>query len=290
MNKSLYRFKIQTLVTGMAISIMAVSGTANAQEGSALSPLRPEQSNGDYLRNVEVANKPEESANNSMLFEKSISQEMAEKFNSFNDSYEQRQLYQLNDYGDNLRYQQCNKDLAEWTIKKLIQYHIENTVRNDVEKAAKRATQSGSPTERGAANTVIAISNIQKAIMKESTFKFGETKTRFKYDLPSGAMRVGVVSPLADANMDYQAKGLNSQSQVGAGTQQPEKLSVSLTRKLKFVDATTKARYGMVTNTLNYGVDKHIVGPLSAQVDRAHNIADNSKDETVFRLSFGASF
>lgn len=249
--------------------------------------ITPEDRHGDYLKDV-VAIPLESKSLNSAIFDKPVADEMSEKFNAFNREYEAREPYRLNEREHYMRYEQANKDLAEWTLKKLLQYHFEHTLKDNLESSVKRAArESRSASDQSAAKAVVAISELHKAI-RSTTFNLGpETKTRFKYDFPSGLMRLGMTSPLVDANMDYHTKSVN---QTIGTVGQPEKLSLGMSKNLEFASASTGLSYGLLNETLNYGVNKRLAGPLSCQVDQAHNMRDTSKDETMFRVNFGTRF
>lgn len=260
---------------------------ASAVIHASLAPLRPENLNGNYLRQIPGEPRTESSIN-SQIFDKTISAEMTSKYNAYYREYSERENYRLNTQVDYLKYQKSNQDLVEWTVKKLLQHHFENTVKKQVEDSAKRiATQSKDSGTKAAASAVVAISRVQKAISNTTVDLGQDTKTRFKYDFPSGVMRVGMTSPALDAMMDYRVKAADPE--IGA-IAQPERLSVGVSRKFASINAATSARYGMLSQTVNCGMNKQLVGPVSAQVDQVHNIRDTSKDETVYRLSLGLSF
>lgn len=267
------------------------SAGALADEGAnktvAVAVLKPEERNGDYLKNVAGAPAPEASVN-SMIFDAMISNEMKSRYESFGKNYEEREHYQLNDYGDFLRYQEANRNLVEWTIKRLMQHHFESTLKNRVEQSAKRASSESSSKEvKAAASAVMTISKVQRAL-SNTTLNFSEsTKTRFKYDFPSGVMRMGMTSPLVDATLDYRLRPVDP---TPGAVSQPEKLSLGVSRNFSSLRASSNARYGLVSKTVNYGMSKQVVGPLSAQVDQVHNMRDTSKSETVGRLSLGLTF
>jgi hypothetical protein len=291
---------LEIALTACAVSfylICVASFTALADETreiaaiARLSSLRPEGTSSGILK--EPVLPKEDPSLNSQIFDKTISDEMTQKFNSFNRAYEARTMWRLDGPEDYLRYQQANKDLVEWTIKKLLQYHFEHTLTNSVEQSVKRAAEQPSKPgdnnsgEKAAARAAIAVVNVQKAI-RNSTFNLGEdTKTKFHYDFPSGSMKVGMTSPYVDLGVDYRIKPADP---VVGSVMPPEKLGVGANKQIKLVNATPSVHYGLISSTLNYGVNKHLVGPLSAQVDQAHNVRDTSKDETLFRLNLGTSF
>jgi hypothetical protein len=123
-----------------------------------------------------------------------------------------------------------------------------------------------------------------------------DTKTKFKYDFPSGMMRLGLTSPIVDANIDYHV--VASPARIGSISSGSEKLSLSMNKNLDFLKASTNFRYGLLEESMNYGVTKQLVqyggssggGSLSAQVDQRHGLKDTSRDETLVRLNFGTSF
>jgi hypothetical protein len=277
---------------------------AASRELAAIDPehpydsIKPEQHNGDYLNDVKTAElEGNKNGVNQEIFNKEISDEMKQKFNSFNTGYEARELYHLNSRAQYRQYEQANKDLAEWTLKKLLQYHLENTLVKKVEESAKRAANAPVPAKdkgkggetRAAAKTVMAISSVQKAL-RNTQFNLGaNTKTRIRYDFPNGTVKAGITSPICDASPDYRIRPTSSTPAVGQ-INQPEKLSLNVSRNFEFIKASSSFSYAMVSETMSYGVNKNISGALSAQFNKTNNMRDNSKDETLFRLNFGTSF
>jgi hypothetical protein len=272
-----------------------------SREIAAIGPydsIKPEEHNGTYLRDVKSAEvQGNNDGVNREIFNKEISDEMKQKFNAFNSGYEAREPYRLNSPGQYLQYEQANKDLAEWTLKKLLQYHLENTLVKRVEESAKRAVNEPIPAKdqgkgetRTAAKTVMAISSVQKAL-RNTQFDLGaNTKTRFRYDFPNGTVKAGITSPVCDASLDYRIRPNSTQPNPVGQVNQPEKLSLNVSRNFEFIKASSNFSYAMVSETMSYGVNKNIAGPLSAQFNKTNNMRDNSKDETLFRLSFGTSF
>ena len=296
--KPVRKIEIILAFSAMAFYVLCLSSVAFGREGmpgpapsvvsAPLSPLKPEARNGDYLNDVKGA--PEtEVGYNAHIFEKSVADEMTSKFNSFNEGFEARSPWQLNNHGDYLRYQESSKELAEWTIKRLIQWHLDHTIKDNLEKQAKETAKntSSNNSDRAAAQTVMALSSVTKAIRGTSMNLTANTKARLKYDLPSGALILGLTSPIADATVDWHSRV--GTRQLGASSD-PEKMSVKVSREFKDVGAGTRVQYGLGTQQLNYGVNKSLVGPLSAGVDQAHNMRDTSKDETVVRINFGTRF
>lgn len=286
--------KLEIALAVVALSfylICLVSATALADDAPSadISRLKPEATNAAYLNKVDNGPAGDGSLN-SMIFDKTMSTEMTQKYNAFDRPYEAREIYRLNTPEDYAKYQKSNADLAEWTIKKLLQYHFETTLKNQVEQGAKRASEDPSNKDaQGAASAVVAVSSVQKALTN-STFNMGnDTKTRFKYDFPSGLMKVGMTGPIAEATMDYRMKAANPAVGAVSG---PEKLSVGLNKKVQAIGVSSSVRYGygMNNQTVNYNMNKSLVGPLSAQVDQFHNIRDTSRDETVYRINLGFNF
>ncbi|MBI3556130.1 MAG: hypothetical protein HY074_07690 [Deltaproteobacteria bacterium] len=282
--------RIRKLEIAMALlaltfyGLCLASASAFAQDG--VHGLKPEPHNGDYLK--VVAGAPTESSLNNQIFDKTISNEMTQKFNAFNTGYEMRQAYQLNGPADYANYQKSNQDLAEWTIKKLLQYHFEKTIKSGEESAQKNIQeQANRKDDQTAAKAVIAISKVQRAISNTTIDMGQDTKTRFKYDFPSGVMRVGMTGPIVDATMDYRIKAADP---VIGAVSQPERLSLGMSKNFVAWRASAAAHYALLNGTVNCGVNKQLVGPLSAQVDQSHNLRDTSKDETLYRVNIGLNF
>lgn len=301
--------KIDAILVVAAVSfyILCFSAAAFAKEGAKtgvggsigprevisvkpLSQIKPDMRQGAYLEEVNPEHEKASlsSPYNAAIFDKSIADEMNEKYHSFYDSFAARGPYQLNDRADYIRYQEANKELAEWTVKKLIQWHLDHTIKGNLEKQAKEKAKSKSSnsSDRAAAQTVMALSAVSKAIRGTSYSFSNKTKARLKYDLASGTAMFNLISPIADAAVDYRSS-LGTR-QLGAAV--PERMSVRLTRKFEDLGASTGVQYGLISQTLNYGLNKSLVGPLSAAVHQAHHMNDTSRDETTFRLDLGTHF
>ncbi|MEW6057536.1 MAG: hypothetical protein AB1540_13065 [Bdellovibrionota bacterium] len=278
------------LVAGGSTSVAGATGPADSQP---LSPLRPEERNGDYLKTIDIKALTQQSntSYNSAIFDKSITSELQDRYRNYNQQFEQRAPYQLNGYYEYLSNQNGNKELADWTVRRLLQYHLDHTLKQNLEKTAKetarRPPSKSNGSDQAAAQAVVTISEFHKAI-KGTAMNWGKhTKTKFRYDLPSRKFNFGLTSPIADATVDYSTR--LGQKQIGS-IEEPERLSMALSRKFDFAKASTSVRYGLMSETVNYGINKELIGPLSAQVDRANYLREHSKDETLFRLSFGTSF
>jgi len=295
----------------------------------SLKSLKPEERNGDYLRHV-TNPVPDEQSLNQVIFQKEIASEMQSRYNSYHSNFEKREHYLMNDTDDYLREQQANQDLVDWTMKRLLQHHLEYSVMKRVEKSAKeeahavrkpekmvpadpskvsavakaeaptkttapvqaeepkKAEQTASTASSGKSQFFKALLSIHKAF-KGTTVNIGDhVKTSVKYDFPRGMMRFGLISPVADANVEYRLKPVNPTS--GPVIQQPEKLMLNVGKNFKFLKASANANYGLVSGNLNYGVSKQLIGPLSAQIDQVSNRRDHSHNQTFFRLNLGTSF
>ncbi len=234
-----------------------------------ISMLKAEDRNGDYLNGVSAP--PPAPSLNAQLFDKAILDEMSSKYNALLTNYDRRRTYRLDRMEDQMQFESGNKDLVDWTMKRMLQFHAENSV-----KKAPKDTAAGK-TVGTAAATMKALQN--------STMNFGEdTKARFKYDLPHGTMSLGVTSPLVNTSMNYKVSSLTH------STGDAETLTVGMDKQIKPLQTSTSARYGVVSQTMNYGLNKHLAGPLSAGVDQYRDLRDPGRDEVVGRLNFGTSF
>lgn len=93
---------------------------------------------------------------------------------------------------------------------------------------------------------------------------------------------------MLDTSVDYVVRPVNTQPV--PGTIQQEKLSASVSKNIAEIGAGGGARYGLSNKVVNYYVSKHLVGPLSAQVDQVDHLGSKTKDETIYRLNFGVGF
>lgn len=291
-------------IAAVSFYILCFSAAAFANEGAkagaigprevtpykSLSQIKPDARHGAYLDEVNPEHEKAARVDsyNTAIFDKSIADEMNQRYHSFYDGFEARGPYQLNERADYIRFQEANRELVDWTIKRLLQWHLDHTVKGSLEKQAKEKARAktANNTERAAAQTVVTLSAVSKAIRGTSFTVNEKTKVRFKYDLASGMALFNLISPFADAAIDYHSR-LGTRQLGGAA---PEKMSIRLFRRVEEIGASTGVQYGLLSQTLNCSVQKSLVGPLSAAVSQVRNMSDASRDETTFRLDLGTHF
>ncbi len=233
--------------------------------------LKAEERNGDYLNHVQVPSS--EKSLNAVLFDKEITDEMSSKYYSFATNYEFKKQYQLNTKFDEENYNQSNKDLVDWTMMRMVQFHAENSTKK---------TDQNSAAGKTVVTTVKAVQAIQNTAVN-----LGEnTKARFRYNLPNGTATLGLNSSIVNTSVDYRTKPLTAT----VGDPGMEKLTVSMDKQINPIKVKTYSRYGLVHQTLNYGMNRHIVGPVSAQIDQYQYFNQHDRNETVGRINLGFNF
>ena len=227
--------------------------------------------NTTYLNGIQPP--PREETMHEILFDKSVSTEMSSRYNSFYENYEKKKRYRLDRLEDYYSYHQANKSLMEWTMKKLVEFHAQHSI--------KRADQNAPAvkTVTKAVETVQAIQNTSVAVSEG-------TNVNFKYDFPSGFANAEMTSPYVNSTVNYYVQPIT----LSDNSAPADKIALALTRSFDEVQASTGLRYGVNQKVLNYGAQKQIVGPVSAQVDQYRYLRDSSRNETVYRLNFGTSF
>ena len=141
--------------------LCAVSGANVLAASMTLKSVKPLPNDGDYLNHITYRGGTEKNLNQ-VIFDKSIVDEMTSRFRSYDDAYAFRQNYGLNDSFSAMDYSRSSKDLADWTLKKLLQYHLQHSVQKKVEAGVRReAKESKSAAVQGAAKTVTAIADFQ---------------------------------------------------------------------------------------------------------------------------------
>lgn len=295
-----------------------------------LSDLKPEARNGAYLDRLNRVDASERSlALHEAVFSKEVIDELKVRFDAFDHTFQRREIYGLNNINDYQLYEQSTKGLADWTMQRLVQFHIENTLRENFEKSLKKvaikegtsrytrkslaeikrqnkskmesAKSSGSANPQvvqsgdddasagqKAAQAVIAVANLQRALQNTTLNFGGNTQTRLRYDLPSGLMRMALTSPLVDANLDYQLIGLRQT--LSGQSPQSERLSFGISRNFTELTAQMSVRYGLLSESINYNVSKQLVGPLSAQFERSQFFSSRGISESFLRLNLWISF
>lgn len=237
----------------------------------SINMLKAEERNGDYLNHVQAP--VTEKSLKAVLFDKEITDELSAKYYSFATNYEFKKQYRLNTKDDEVRYNQSNKDLMDWTMMRMVQFHAENSTKK---------TDQNSTAGKTVVTTVKAVQAIQNTAVN-----LGEnTKARFRYNLPNGTATLGLNSSIVNTSVDYRTKPVTAT----VGDPGMETLTVSMDKQIKPIKVNTYSRYGLTHQTLNYGMNKQIVGPLSAQVDQYKYLNDQSRNEVVGRLNVGFGF
>jgi hypothetical protein len=286
--KSFAAIAVSGFVFGLGTTTFAEDGNRQPDSIDRTAELKPEDRNGDYLKNVKAL-KGTETELNVLIFDTKVTKEMGDRYDSFNKTYEMRQAYSLNTYGDDVRYQQSNRDMADWAMKRLIQYHLETTVPKTFEAGAQRAVREAKdPADKSAAQAVVTLTQVQKAL-RNTTFRLSDDmKTQFHYDIPSGTAKMGMTSSLVNAGVEYRSR--STAQTVGNIDPGNDKINLNVNKKIDATGTSGEAKYGVLSETVNYGVSQKIAGPVSAQVGQSHGIRDQSRDETMFKLNFGTSF
>ncbi|HRK03201.1 MAG TPA: hypothetical protein PLH57_11100 [Oligoflexia bacterium] len=256
---------------------------------SVLKPISQVGQSGDYIDQVPV---PEASRSfRAEIFDDTLTRELVER-NAFNIRYEERGNYQLNHVEDYHRWLSHNQEVAEWAVRKLIHYHLEKNLIPRIEKSLqKKASEKSSSPGQSAAQAANTVYGVHKAL-KNTKINFGaETSGKFRFDMPKGLLEFVIRSPLVDTDFQYKAYGRRTGNVLGSASQQSERMSVGMRRSLSLIGGgVAHARYGLVSDTLSYGISRQIVGPISAQVDQSRHFSESHRDEFVYRVNFGANF
>lgn len=292
-----------------------------------LSDLKPEVRNGAYLDRLSRVDASERSlALHEAVFSKEVIDELKVRFDAFDHTFQRREIYGLNNINDYQLYDQSTKGLVDWTMQRLVQFHIENTLRENFEKSLKKVavkegtsrytrkslaevkrqnkqkkelSSSASPqvvqdggddasAGQKAAQAVIAVANLQRALQNTTLNFGGNTQTRLRYDLPTGLMRMALTSPLLDANLDYQLIGLRQT--LSGQSPQSERLSFGVSRNFTELTTQMSVRYGLMSESIYYNVTKQLMGPLSAQFERSQFFSSRGISESFLRLNLWISF
>ena len=218
-----------------------------------------------------VPKPPAQKSINQFLFNAEIAGEMSQKYEGNIKEYEFKRQYHLTTRRDDLQVENADKELVDWTMNKMVQYHAENSL-----KQAPQDTPAGKAAA-GAVKTFHAIQNTNISFSED-------TKAKFKYDLPRGSLLFGITSPLVNTSVNYRTRTLFNAARPA------EPLTVGLDKQIKPIKTSTNARYAVTNQTLNYGLNKHLFGPFSAGVDRSKHFLESGKDETVGRINYGTNF
>jgi hypothetical protein len=192
-----------------------------------------------------------------VMVDKEVESEIRERAGSVQPNRRQGQ-------GEYLQYERANRETAEWTAKRVLQHQLDVTL-----KRAEEESKSG-----GAAKAVTTVTRVHSALRDTSVSLGPRARTRFRYDIPSGTMSLGLLTPVADARLEHRGSSM----------------VLGMERNFDEVKATTAVRYGVQNDQLVYGVNKRITGPLGAELDRTQAIKGDAQGETALRLSLGASF
>jgi hypothetical protein len=254
-------------------AIAPAKNLASTQKPTFTINLRAEERHGDYLN--AFAPPPKASTINEYFFDSEIRKDLEQRYTSMTEHYEFKKNYGIDGWEDHYNYQNANRDLADYLVRRMTQHHIEKSMKNsDKTSSTARAVTGAVRTAQSIQNTSISINE--------------KTKARFRYDFPRGRASFGFTSPYVDSSFDYVVRPMNQQ-QPTPGMVQQEKLSASVQKELKDIGASGGARYGLTNKTVNYFVSKHLAGPFSAQVDQVDRLGQGG-DETIGRLNFGIGF
>lgn len=256
---------------------------------SDLKPATKDGFSGDYMD--EVPAPPKTRSIHAEIFDDTISKEMVEK-NAFNVQYEAREHYQLNHIADYHRWVEHNQDVAMWAMRKLLHYHFEKNLVPRVERSLKKkASEKKSSPGQATAQAVTTVYSVHKALKGTKLNFGGETKGKFRFDMPKGLLEFAFTSPLVDTDVRYKAYGRLASGSVGELANGEERLSVGMKRVLSLIGGgVAHARYALSSDTLSYGLSRHIAGPLSAQVDSSRHFSESHRDEFIYRVNFGTNF
>lgn len=281
--------------------------------------LRGERNNGDYLNRVKVPTA--EKTLREALFDSDTSRELSQRYQAMQDAYEHRRNHGLNGREEQYRYHDANRSIVNWTLSKMLDDKLRTPVRRWAwrsvrDKLRGKPEQAKHGHERGHADLHGTIGSAQEAsarienIQEEEASGFSFFKAyraveyfynnglmlddtmlmRFQYDVPSGVMNLSFMGDIINANFEYYTIPLAFGSGgMSSGTTNPDQLALSLSKDLKELGLSTGVNYKIGTRALNYGVNKHLTGPLSAAVSQAR-YADASRNETTCRLNLGMSF
>ncbi|MBI3558210.1 MAG: hypothetical protein HY074_18240 [Deltaproteobacteria bacterium] len=285
--------------------------------------LASETHNGDYLKHVETP--PPLPTLNTMMFSKGMSSEGYLRYNTIYNANEERHNYGLVNMEDQIRYKDANRSLTDWTMHRLLDDNFRTPVRRFVVKSVKdtmhrddagdrpdskiissspasdsanspTGTDTGTATVKTPESHSLSIREVYGTV--ETFYNNGlkldkDTLMRFQYDVPGGVMDLAFKGSIVDTSFDYYVMPLNFSATgggFGGNTANPDRAAVTVSKSLNDLGLSTGMHYGLMTRSLNYGMSKHLLGPLSAGVNQAHNGLDSSKDETTYRLNLGIVF
>lgn len=230
------------------------------------------QNSGDYLKDVKEP--PKEKNISEFLFDRQMSLEMSERYRSYNEPYQFRQHYQQNGQYESNNFENQNKEMADWTVKRLFDYHVDKFVKDP-------------PKESAAAQTMSRAVKTVQAVQNPSVQVSPETKAKMRFDVPNGLVHAQVTSPLVDTSVDYRTRPLIVTQ--GFGPEPSEPLYVGASRSFDMLKASTSVTYGVQNDTLSYHIHKDLVGNLSASFQENQYRREPSRDETVVRLNYGTT-
>lgn len=117
-----------------------------------------------------------------------------------------------------------------------------------------------------------------------------DTEARVRFDLPRTTARVDFVSPVVDADAQYRVGSGHAPLSGATGPVLSDRATVGISRGFSQIAMSTGVRYGVDSGSLNYGVTKHIHGPLSAGVYHSQSLKNAAADNTMVQLNVGMGF
>ena len=234
--------------------------------------IGPDKRVGDYLKDVHSPVAADDM--NSWIFVHSVTQEMNDRYHGFNDPFLARQPYGLNAHYDYLNYNNQSRELVDWTMRRLFEYHVDHFV-SDPPKHSQ---------------TIVSVSNTVKTVQAIQNTKIEinpETKAKFRFDLTNSLVRMNFNSPLFNSEATFRSRPLNP---LIRSHMPDEMLSVSAYKSIDLLSLSTSVSYGVKNENLSYGASKKIIGPVQAHIFQNHFIRNIERDELIYKLTLGTEF
>lgn len=323
------RAAILFFASNLMLSLMPSDAFAARTPPARAIVLTSQPGSGNYLKHVDEP--VHEKTLKERVFNHSMSSELGQRYSAIIKERDEAHAYGLNRLETELRFQQQNRDLRNWAMRRLLDDNLrrpvrkfvvrefKNTVRSLRESRPATDAKSGRPSNPAASSptaktaTTASSSNNAKHHQEERTnglsiseiymrlenfYNHGlwldsKTLMRFQYDIPGGVMDLAFTGSIVDASFDYFVRPLEFSLLDGGlsnAQTQAERMQITMSKSLGDFGLSTGMHYGLMTRALDAGMNKHLVGPLSAGVSQSYYATNPSRNETTYRLNFGLAF
>lgn len=317
------RNRATTAIISMICALVVCSSSYAASQHSAarikLAPEREEQGSLSAADNTFAVDQQ------SPLFDTSATSEAQERLRVLNRSLEDKQRYQLDTRQDLERYQNENHQLALWYAKALIKSLLRGFVNDkrdqirhererdkiqeraqsesQMEKEPRVVNRGRAPAlahapvtqdEPSALGTIVkdAIRFVDNLTDQGVSIALPVLSANFRLNARTTVLETRLHSAILDMSMNYQVPIAEGATAFGKPLVEraSEQISLSGSRSFQEIGLSAGVSYQVRGQHLSCAVAKHVIGPLSAQVERQWGFTDGQQESSTASLNVSMTF